>query len=187
MKSKTRTISAIAVLLVGVTLPGPEPASAKPGLVVNQADTVLTERLDWALGRFSDVGLQLPPLDVTFHNSAHGCEGHTGLYRSIAGIADIEICMPTEHIVLHELAHAWVETILDDDRRSIWMDYWGLDTWNRQDVDWSRRGNEKAADAIAYALGRIPANPHDSLLEYLCGYPLLTGNPLPGAAAECSL
>lgn len=193
MKAKTRTVSAIAFIMFSLTSPDvgfvpAEPAiashPAEPSVTVHRANPVLEQRLDWALGRFTHAGLELPPLDVTFHDGAASCDGHRGLYRLVDGIADIEICTTTDHVILHEIAHAWVETNLNADHRSIWMDYWGLDTWNRQDIDWSLRGNEKAADAIAYALGRIPSDPADSLLKYLCGYQLLTGDPLPTTGDE---
>lgn len=92
--------------------------------------------------------------------------------------------MPTRHIILHELAHAWAAVTVTDATRAEVLRYWGLETWNDQDVTWNLRAGERAADTIAFALNSIPSDPRDSLLKYLCGYPLLTGYPLPGPGME---
>ena len=163
----------------------PSSNSSEPSTVaLHDATPEFTERVEWALGRFEAAGLALPPLDITFHNTANGCHGHTGYFQLDSGVADIEVCMPTRHIILHELAHAWAAVTVSGATRADLLRYWDLDSWNDQGVEWNQRAGERAADTIAFALNGIPSDPQDSLLEYLCGFELLTGHPLPGPDIE---
>jgi hypothetical protein len=162
----------------------PDDLAQPPTVALHDATPELMERVEWALNRFAAAGLVLPPLDITFHVTGASCHGYTGYFEVNSGVADIEVCMPTRHIILHELAHAWAAVTVSDANRAEVLGYWGLETWNDQDVEWSLRGSEKAADTIAFALNDIPSHPRDALLEYLCGYRLLTGHPLPGSGMD---
>ncbi|MDH5504448.1 MAG: hypothetical protein OEY98_10530, partial [Acidimicrobiia bacterium] len=140
--------------------------SSEPSTVaLHDATPELTERVEWALGRFEAAGLALPPLDITFHATVNGCHGHTGYFQLEAGIADIEVCMPTRHIILHELAHAWAAVTLTSATRADLLRYWELDNWNDQGVEWNLRAGERVADTIAFALNSIPSDPQASLLK----------------------
>lgn len=139
------------------------------------------DRIEWALEEFEAANLALPGLDITFHDTRAGCDDNTGLVRSVDGVADIEICMPTRHIILHELAHAWAWQAVSDETRAAFTEYWGLNTWNDHNADWKARATEKAADTIAFTLSGPPANPSATLQLFFCAYPLLTGDPLPFA------
>jgi len=164
-----------------VTLIAQEPGA----VVVHGAASDLRARLKSALDRFATAGLTLPPLDITFHNGRAGCGGHPGLFEVAEGVSDIEVCNPTNHIVLHELAHAWVARNVNQATKEALTQYWGLATWNDQEVDWGLRANERAADAIAFALGDLPKHPEPSLVEFLCSYSLVTGHAPPRPAIGC--
>lgn len=135
--------------------------------------------------RFLSAGLVLPPLQISFHDGAHGCLGHRGLFEMVDATAHIDICDPTNHIIRHELAHAWVGTHVDDTIRAEQIRYWGLATWNDQDSKWNLRANERAADAIAFALDDPPQGLTTSLVNYLCAFELLTGLEHPGLDQDC--
>lgn len=79
----------------------------------------------------------------------------------------------------HELAHAWEHEHLTDDLRGAFLGHWGLDNWNDHSRDWGERGTEKAAHTIAYAVILDTPTDNPNILQFVCGYELLTGNPLP--------
>lgn len=207
MKAKPSILLAVAIGVLSIALPSTAPVartnaanaaapvqptarvdqlqssgdwSEPPALALHDTTPELTERVKWALDRFEAADLALPPLEITFHATANGCHGHTGYFQLDSGVADIEVCMPTRHIILHELAHAWAAVAVSDTTRAEVLRYWELDNWNDQAANWNLRAGERAADTIAFALNGIPSDPQDSLRKYLCGYPLLTGQPLPG-------
>ena len=150
-----------------------------PTVALHDATPELAARVEWALGRFAAAGLHLPPLDISFHESGGGCHGHPGYFRNVSGLAVIDVCMPTKHMILHELAHAWAFWAVSAETQVEFLRHWDLSTWNADDVEWGERGGEKAADTIAFALGDLPSNPRDNLLGYLCSYTLLTAKELP--------
>ena len=173
---------AVAVWLVvgGVAFPAHSSTPpAPPSVVIHGATTEQRDRVAWALKRFEDENLPLPALDISFHKTRSGCNDNTGLVRSVEGVADIEICMPTKHILLHELAHAWAWGAVSKETRAVFAEYWELETWNDHAVDWKKRATEKAADTVAFALSDPPTHHSPTLQRFFCGYPHLVGQPLP--------
>lgn len=188
-RSCIRISLAFALLVLAISLPDlarlPQPL---PTLATETptpspiAPTVLAERLDWAMARFDAANLDLPPVKVSFHTDLSPCDGHRGLFRGLAGTAQIDVCDPTRHIILHELAHAWLAYTIGDPTKVALLEYWELKTWSDPSVMWTERGSEKAATALAFSLDDLPAEPSYSLLRYLCSYELITGKPFPRAA-----
>jgi hypothetical protein len=162
-------------LVVLMVLIGAEPHA--PTVVIRDANEAQLEQVAWALGRFEEAGLQLPPIELTFHDGAGPCEGHPGLYRP-GDVARIEICSSRNHVILHELAHAWEGASVTTEVRNRFADHWDLDNWNDHSAAWHERGIERAADTIAYVLDGVPAHPSDQLLQFVCSYTLLTGKRL---------
>lgn len=121
-----------------------------------KADAALTE---WALARFEQAGLELPPISIAFHDDKEPCHGNIGFYRS-GSPAVIDICgfnwdrfVPAaKHTLLHELGHAWSEHTLTDEDREWFLTLRGLATWGDDRVEWSEQGSEQAAEIIAWAL-----------------------------------
>lgn len=187
-KSWIRALLAFALLILAISLPDlarlpqPVPSRAIATPTPPTAPTVLTERLDWAMARFEVVGLELPTVSVSFHSDLSPCDGHRGLFRGLTDVARIAVCDPTRHIILHELAHAWLAYTTGDTTKAALLEYWELETWSDPSVDWTERGSEKAATALAFSLGDLPADPSSSLLRYLCSYELITGKPFPQAS-----
>jgi hypothetical protein len=121
-----------------------------------QADAALT---DWALSRFEQAGLALPPLTIAFHDDKQPCEGNFGYYRSTTP-ARIDICgfnsdrflVTPKKTILHELGHAWARHTLTDQTRHTFCHLRGLAAWNDDDTPWEEQGSEQAAEIIAWAL-----------------------------------
>jgi hypothetical protein len=122
----------------------------------DKADAALTE---WALGRFQQAGLELPPLIVAFHDDEEPCGGHPGLYRD-GTPARIDMCgfnwdrfIPKAKVtLLHELGHAWAAHTLTPEARQQFVDFRGLPTWGDDQWPWEEQGSEQAAETIAWAL-----------------------------------
>jgi hypothetical protein len=122
----------------------------------DEADVALAQ---WALDRFDQAGLELPPLSLSFHDDRTECEGHVGYYRP-GTPASIDICgfnwdrflVTPKKTILHELAHAWTHQTLDGATRNRFLDARGLDTWQDDSMLWEEQGNEHAAEVIAWGL-----------------------------------
>ena len=121
-----------------------------------KADAALTE---WALARFEQAGLELPPISIAFHDDKEPCHGNIGFFRS-GSPALIDICgfnwdrfVPAaKHTLLHELGHAWTQQTLTDEAREAFLTLRDLPTWGDDRFEWSEQGSEQAAEIIAWAL-----------------------------------
>ena len=113
----------------------------------------------WALARFDEEDLVLPPLVISFHDDRQVCGGNLGLYRSGAP-AQVDICgfnwdrfvVTAKKTLLHELAHAWTQQTLTEEAREEFLALRGLDTWGDDEFPWEEQGSEQAAEIIAWAL-----------------------------------
>lgn len=160
---------------------GESMVSPDPLVAFHGASPELVDRFEIAYERFVQAGLSLPELDVTFHDSGNGCGGNVGLHRTEAGVAYLDLCVPTNHLILHELAHAWETSFASEASRVAFLEYWDLQYWRNSEVEWHDRGAERAADAIAFALSAVVSDPAESLIKVVCGYPVITGMSLPAA------
>ena len=112
--------------------------------------------VEWALARFAEAGLELPPMTITFSPSTAGCRGFIGYYSRAA--SQLDICnaggLRTEpiHTVIHELAHAWSFAQLPSEDRQRWSQHRGLDSWHDDTVAWWQQGKEQAAEVVAWGL-----------------------------------
>ncbi len=121
------------------------------------------EMVEWAFGLFETAGLSLPPVLIRFHNGEGPCEGNMGTLRYLAdGSPVIRVCADHDEpqvrdrwrrqSLLHELAHAWEMTELDDATRRRFERLRGLDHWNDSTEEWSARATEHAAEIITWGL-----------------------------------
>jgi hypothetical protein len=106
--------------------------------------------VDWAASRFERVGLDLPDVSVTFHDASVECRGFGGLY--IPSTREIRICQMVNTTMVHELAHAWIETTFDETDRQEFMAQRGLEVWADPGYEWSELGAEQAAEVITWGL-----------------------------------
>jgi branched-subunit amino acid transport protein len=184
--------------------------------VMLQNSTVELDRLlRWAFGRFERAGLRAPAVDtVTFASGSGRCAGIAGRIEREADGAHVLLCLDpgsactgrrcasftfqARATVLHELAHAWELTWLDEPMRQAFLDRRGLEVWDgRRDVPWARRGAEQAAEILMWGLLETPV-PLPRLHEPTCedlligyrtladGWPINGGCPEPAATAAGS-
>ena len=149
----------------------------------------------WAASRFAEAGLVFPPVStITFTHYSDFCDDVHG--RSIWSETSIDlflcwtesqVCLdadckvrstPARRTVLHELAHAWMITNLDDDTRGEFTELVGLESWDGSETEWEAKAREHAADTIAWGLFDAPLEiiicrvGHEELTER---FELLTG------------
>lgn len=206
---RNAAVLAVAVMALGSVspLPAPSPADAAHRDVVDATSAsagtptdVERELVEWAQARFADAGMELPDdLVITFHRDAEPCEGNHGTYRT--GTPDrVRICRNHDdaviedrlrrHALLHELAHAWTDHHLADERRAAFLELRGAESWNDRTDDWHDRGTEQAAEIIAWGLldqqiGFLGI--HDTTCDQLhAGFVALTASePTAGLEQSC--
>jgi hypothetical protein len=157
----------------------------------------LDRLLGWALERFAAGGLAPPELaSVTFASASGRCSGVAGKVEHHEDGARVLLCFDagtacvgegcerfTLHArltTLHELAHTWDLTWLDDATREAYLHRTGLERWfGDGQLAWEERGVERAAETImwglldeALPLPRLGDPPCDVLASE---YRLLTG------------
>lgn len=158
---------AVFSLLVSI-----HPASSTPAARIVGATERDVANVVWAVGRFEQAGLALPPLILRFHDDERGCDGYDGVFRGRTDPAMIEVCSVSRLVVLHELAHAWDRYNLTDADRRAFMDLRGLSEWNGGGP-WKQRGVEALAEVITWGLHEDPVI--GGTEGNLAAYVLLTG------------
>lgn len=116
-----------------------------------------TAQIEWGIDRFGEAGLQLPPMSIMTHVGDDLCDGNSGLYKPM--LAEIHLCVPgppdsrvATLTILHELAHAWAETQLDDARRTSLLHLRKLLHWVEPDTPRHQWGAEHAAEVVSWGL-----------------------------------
>ena len=113
---------------------------------------------EWALSRYEAAGLELPPLIIEFPGrDLAGCDGVPArVYLNQVPIL-IRMCWNDAFIMLHELAHGWVFHSLPASKKASFMALRAdVVSWASPDVSWAQRGNEHAANVIAWGLLDTP-------------------------------
>lgn len=149
--------------------------------------------LAWAEDRFELVGLELPPVEVSFHDDTRPCGGHNGLYQGPTGAATVLVCVPDrdtaafdlqrQRTLVHELAHAWEQANLDDATRRELLPILDAESWYAPTSDWDQRGAERFAETIVWGLYdqlRRPALIDVSCRELHADFLAITGTTAPG-------
>lgn len=117
----------------------------------------------WALSRFEAAGLELPSLRIVFHHDYESCGMREGVLRITGDVIVVHECerdpARSRRSLLHELAHAWdhLGTQISAEQRSEFLQVRGLVSWDDDDLPWNRRGQEQAAEIIAWGLMHRPA------------------------------
>lgn len=139
-----------------------------------------------AVEAFEEHGLALPDLEVRFHDSSEGCNGHQGRFREIDGRGVIDLCQVSEFLVLHEIGHAWTHVNMDAAEQARFAELTGSPSWAAAADAWHKRGTEVAANAIAHGLLSTPLDSPDQRARELGQFTALTGlaSPRATAAAE---
>ena len=116
----------------------------------------------WATERFALVGLELPEVQVSFHDDTEPCNRNEGLYHGDHGVHRAQICVPDHgtfasdlhrrRTLIHELAHAWEHANLDDEARERLLTILDAEAWFTSDLSWEERGGERFAETIVWGL-----------------------------------
>ncbi len=151
----------------------------------------------WAIALFEQAELELPPLRFVDHrDDLDECGGYHGVHRATLQRSEIGLCAvePGPHgeaLILHELAHAWLEHSLSDAREADFRALRGYEFWrNHDEVAWYENGCEQAAEIMVWGLidrpiGIVTISDH-SCEDLDAGYRALTGStPLHGYRDEC--
>ncbi len=149
---------------------------------------------------YVDAGIGAPPVSlVAFVEQRSRCAAWDGFTTLGPEGAVVNICLTQEQlcvddacrtlehharlVMLHELAHVWLEAHVDEPLRRAFVEFVGVEAWNDHLDPWARRGMEVAANTIAVGVARDlgPDGCDDGrYCDVTTGaYELLTGMPLP--------
>lgn len=172
------------VVTADAVAPGPQAsASLAPQVSVTGADPASEAMVDLAVAAFVDNGLALPDLDIRVHDDKRGCKGNQGLFKMGDGIGVVDICFPSEFLVLHEIGHAWARLNLDDHDREAFVALVDAPAWAGADHAWHDRGTEIAANTLAHGLLSEPLDSRGHRARELERFTALTGIESPRLAA----
>jgi hypothetical protein len=192
MDIKTPTLGCLLVLALVASAPALR--ASRPSEGVQLVGGTPQERLlaDWALERFRAAGLELPPVEIHFHDDPAGCQDNSGLYRS----GRLDVCSVdntvaySRKVVVHELAHAWSEAHLTAEDRERFLDLRCLQSWNSREMPWGFRGFEQAAEIITWGVtggaGTVLVPSDDAPEELRLAYELLAGRAPLGSTLNLS-
>lgn len=194
------TIPAAGIDAMAPAVPAPLP-TATAERAIPALDSPEDAMIAWAKGLFSDAGLALPEVDVSFHAGTEPCRGAEGRWEHADGVTDrVIVCTTHEkpHVqdewrrrtLVHELAHAWAARNLDGASKDRFVNLRGLAAWYDGSAEWSEQGAEHAAEIISW--GIIDAKihlwqlPNATCPAMAAGYYTLTGmEPETGLPDSC--
>ncbi len=154
--------------------------------------------IEWGIRRFAEAGLPLPVVaTVTLTQYSEFCTDARGRTVLKAGTADVYLCfheqeacagdecsdfhLDPQHILLHELSHAWIAQNVTAPTRDDFTELVGLDTWADPDTAWADRALEHAAETMAWGLIDTPLSLHSignpDPADLPGRFQLLTGQP----------
>lgn len=125
-------------------VPGADPLPVARSFTIEEQELV-----DFAYSRFAVAGIELPDVSIQFVADRNRCYGYGGVYLPSRLV--VRICRPSKSTMVHELAHAWVETTLNDSDRAAFLDLRDLQTWTGGE-QWNQQGAEHAAEIITWAI-----------------------------------
>jgi len=188
---RTITRLALAVSILAAALGGWQLGSAeaapsveiRPGLLFFEAAPEQIQMGRWAARRFEKAELQVPEMEVHFHEDLSGCGGNLGYAKG----GRIDLCMPVvdtpaRRALLHEMGHIWLDENVELAVRTSFLELRGLTSWNASNDPWNLRGYEHGAEVLAWALGErilTPSIPDNEPTKLARGFELLTGSPPP--------
>jgi hypothetical protein len=156
----------------------------------------LAAAVRWALHRYELAGLPIPePQSITFTEYSDFCDLGPGRTRRTKQgwhlyfcFCEEDICpnddytsfaLIPQHVVLHELAHVWLNANLTNETRTNFMAAVELDVWVDNTVEWHEQAGEYSAEVVAWGLFDRPlilpkfGSPEQAELHFL--FELLTG------------
>ena len=164
-------------------------ADGEPAVIVKGASSEQRTRLNDAMARFGTAELRLPDLEIVFSDDESACEGHLGGFRRVEDAPHVSVCSDLEFVVLHELAHVWVDANVDEAARDRYLRWRGLDTWSDRAVPRGERGVEDAAFIVQQNLRDVAPSVLASATwtERMAAFEFLTGTRSPLRARAASV
>lgn len=114
--------------------------------------------VEWAVDRYSAVGIDLPRGVVSMGDDQDYCGGNSGQFRS-GEVPEVRLCVDRDAtsrvahlIVLHELAHLWAENVLSEERKAAFLEVRGLTNWASPALPRHEWGAEHAAEVLSWGL-----------------------------------
>jgi hypothetical protein len=195
-----RTLLALTALLpLGAGIDGEVVTAADRTTPIELVDVPadLEVMISWSADLFASAELTLPPMRFVHHgDDVASCAGRIGKHEEVESTHVVDLCTvdanwPTQLMILHEAAHAWVDRHLTDERKQAFRELRGWTHWrNYEEAAWHENGTEQAAEIMVWglvdrpmAMVRISGN---SCAELEAGYVTLTGTaPLHGFRDKC--
>lgn len=178
-------------------MPVEPPALEAPAVELIDVPPELAEMVYWAVDLFDQAGLELPPMRVIHHAAdREPCRGRDGMHHAVDGVGVIELCateasFPTQVMILHETAHAWIDHQLTVEQKAEFQKLRGWEFWRDYEAAaWHENGTEQAAEIMVWGLIDRPLRMiriyQASCDELEAGYLTLTGQaPLNGFLDYC--
>lgn len=176
----TPVAAMVSLVVAGALFSG---ATTAPDSTVNVVGGTSEQRAmaEWAVGRFAEAGLHLPPVEISFPGRDQSeCGGAPARAYLDRDPVEVRVCWNSEMMLLHELAHVWEAHAVPQSCHEPFMAMRdGVKSWADLDDAWEERGREHVANVIAwgmlenpYPVSRTYPNDPDSLMT---AFRLLTG------------
>lgn len=158
---KALTILLAAAGIIALALPRSADAEAQTPpteIRIAAATEAQLEDARWALSRFETVGIELPSLTIVFHDNYEACGMRQGFLGIGGELVELHECMQDQEgrrrNLVHELTHAWdhISGGIDDETRQRFMELRGLTAWSDYSQEWNQRGEEQAAEIVAWGM-----------------------------------
>jgi hypothetical protein len=157
-KARFALLIASSAILLNPGAARPAEKTVAPQISIVSGSTTQIEDAQWALSRFRAAGIELPSLQIMFHDDYQACGNREGVLRIAGERAEIHECESdrsrSRRSLLHELAHAWDHMAggITQERRARFLETRNLSSWDPDGLPWQERGEEQAAEIIAWGL-----------------------------------
>lgn len=201
MATTTTTRKALTALLIIVastllSLPRSEATATVTGIVTENVTAADQAAYDTAIDLLTSAGFDIPTFRAAFHTTTEACQGYRGLHvRGEDGIATIHVCAVEAdaelqatrraRVLLHEIAHAWVDQNVTDEAKAVFLTVRGLDNWADGSQDWEHRGTEHAAEVVIWGLQDGDYRPHFLIENASCDEMASAFETLTGVSVGC--
>ena len=179
-------LALVVALVLGWRLGSARASIAVPirtEVLAYEADADQIQMTRWAANRFERAGLQVPEVEIHFHEHLSDCRGHLGY--ALAGRIDLcthLVDTPARRAILHEMGHIWLDEHFPVWERPRFLRLRDLSAWNSSKDPWNVRGYEQGAEVMAWALGErimTPSIPDNGEGELRTAFRFLTGHGAP--------
>lgn len=194
--SRIITVAVLAATLGTAAQPSTAATALPAPVFSNEQDAAAYE---WTQDLFATAGFEAPVATIEFFASDEACGGARGrTWFDNTGTATIAICATHDNpevetawrqrTLLHELAHAWVDQNVSDERTAAFTELRGLNEWSSRSVKWEERATEHAAEIFMWGIQDGDSNidfriDNTACDELAAGYELLTGETVGCGAA----